>query len=105
MIEVHFDREAEKLTVRGHAGSAEQGKDLVCAGASMLVFTLADTLKALENESFRPRITLEPGYAVFDAKAENGETMFAAIAAMFTVCCGFRRLAAEDPQFVRFTEA
>lgn len=105
MIEVHFDRDAEKLTVRGHAGSAEAGKDLICAGASTLVFTLADTLESMRSDRFQPRITLEPGYAVFDIKPEDGMTVYAAIAAMFTVCNGLRRLAAEDPKFVKLTEA
>ena len=36
------------LTMQGHAGYAEKGHDIVCAGASALVQSLAATLKLLE---------------------------------------------------------
>ena len=42
MIEVVYDRNVPKLTVKGHAGTAPAGEDLVCAAASILVCTLAD---------------------------------------------------------------
>lgn len=104
MIDVTFEREAQKLTVRGHAESAEAGKDLVCAGASTLVFTLADTLASLAGDGFSPITRLEPGHAEFRVDVRDGMASLAAIAAMFTVLNGFRRLAAEEPDFVKLTE-
>ena len=41
MIQATYYRSYHRLTVTGHAGSAEPGKDLVCASASMLAYTLA----------------------------------------------------------------
>ena len=36
MIHATYYRKYNRLTVTGHAGSAEHGHDLVCASASML---------------------------------------------------------------------
>ena len=41
MIQAVYYRKFNRLTVTGHAGSAEPGHDLVCASASMLAYTLA----------------------------------------------------------------
>lgn len=53
------------LWIRGHAGSAPRGEDLVCAAASMLVQTLACTVLRLEEqgETAAVRIRLRPGRA------------------------------------------
>ncbi len=40
MIEAVYDGDALTLTVRGHAGYAPIGEDIVCAGVSTLVYTL-----------------------------------------------------------------
>ena len=51
MITVLYDEENFSLTMKGHARSAPMGNDLVCAAASMLMFTLeatvADHIQAL----------------------------------------------------------
>lgn len=49
------------LTVNGHAGQAEEGKDIVCAGVSALVYALAYTLTKLEPKELD--ITLQKGHA------------------------------------------
>lgn len=43
MIVATFNEVGKKLSVRveGHAGYAEHGKDIVCASASILAYTLA----------------------------------------------------------------
>lgn len=38
-----------RLEVSGHAGADEIGKDIVCAGESILVYALAQTLENAEN--------------------------------------------------------
>ena len=40
MIEAVYNKEALTLTLRGHAGYAPKGQDIVCAGVSALVYTL-----------------------------------------------------------------
>ena len=52
MISVRFTKEGNKLSLRveGHARYAEHGKDIVCASATMLAFTVAQYVKmAHEN--------------------------------------------------------
>ena len=41
MVEVAYDRKRLCVTVKGHAGTAPEGQDLVCAGVSALVNALA----------------------------------------------------------------
>ena len=69
MIKVLIKREENKivsLEVKGHAKSAEQGKDLVCAGVTSI---LAGGFNNLENpESFE--LKLEEGYACAKALKE-----------------------------------
>lgn len=45
------------MTMQGHAGYAEKGQDIVCAGASALLHSLAATLQLLEA----PHLQLELG--------------------------------------------
>lgn len=47
-----------ELTLEGHAGYAPRGYDIVCAGASMLLYALAGTLEARGDKA---EVTLEPG--------------------------------------------
>ena len=41
MVSVHYDRENVDLTVQGHSGFAEYGKDIVCSAVTILTATLA----------------------------------------------------------------
>ena len=53
------------IRLRGHAGSGEPGRDLICAGVSALVLALREELLHLEDEGavrFRT-LRLEPGDA------------------------------------------
>ena len=49
MIRVRYEWDEEvgrlHLSIRGHAGSAPAGRDLVCAGASMLAYTALEVLQ------------------------------------------------------------
>lgn len=48
MIEVHITQNS--LTVKGHAGYAERGKDIVCAAVSALAQGLLHSLDALTDD-------------------------------------------------------
>ena len=54
MIEVTYDPCRFSLCVKGHAGYAERGKDIVCSAASILRDTLEGTL---QDEKFCASIT------------------------------------------------
>lgn len=49
MIRIHYNRQGLALTVSGHAGYAERGRDIVCAGVSTLIFALGRYLGNLER--------------------------------------------------------
>ncbi len=53
MIHVCFFREGgkEKVSIRGHAGYAPLGNDIVCAAASMLGASLLEALRQEESHS------------------------------------------------------
>ena len=57
------------LTMQGHAGYAEKGRDIVCAGASALLHSLAATLKLLELPQLR--VELADGQARISCRVES----------------------------------
>ena len=61
MIEIVYYKNHNRLTITGHAQSGEPGKDLVCAGVTTLVYTLASNVQELEAA----------GYAFFARLEEN----------------------------------
>ena len=48
------------ILVDGHAGYAEHGKDIVCAGVSVLAQNLISSLEALTEDRIRHHV--EPGH-------------------------------------------
>lgn len=50
-----------KLALRGHAGYAQHGNDIVCAGVSAITFTLVGFLKNHEDVSWRLQTHYESG--------------------------------------------
>ena len=65
MILAEYTPREHRLLIRGHAGSGDPGRDLVCAGASALVLALRQELLRLEEAgavNIR-RLQLEPGFA------------------------------------------
>lgn len=70
MVQVRFFcREPDgsvHTTVKGHAGFARKGTDLVCAGVSTLVYTLAEAMERMYFQRMLrrcPRIVMEDGSA------------------------------------------
>lgn len=80
MIKIHIDEDNQILIVTGHADYAEYGKDIVCAGVSALVQTLA--LYAIEHGG---TAEMRSGYAKIDA-GNGGSSVFLAI------CAGLRKM-------------
>ena len=76
MIRAEYVPTEHTLVVRGHAGSGDPGRDLVCAGVSALVLALREELLQLEEAgavSIR-RLQLEPGFAdIRCVPGTNGE--------------------------------
>ena len=104
VVESRSDDREFYLKVIGHAGSAEKGRDIVCASASMLLYTLAQTAKVLEQKG---RLKEPPAIRVESGDAEVGFTAKAKYAAeaahcFYTVMVGFQLLCHNYPMYVRF---
>lgn len=106
MITAHFDYRDMTLTcdVVGHAGGTK-GKDLVCAGASMLVMTLAQKLTELGESGIgmpdSQKTEIADGAAHLSIKAAD-DLEFALIRLIYnTIASGFLLLSHNYPDKVR----
>ena len=55
---------AVSIRIKGHAGTAEKGKDLVCAGVSTLAYTLAQNVADFSDKlKISPTINMREGNA------------------------------------------
>ena len=100
MLTVEYFPRVPALSFTGHAGSGPFGKDLVCAGASALFFTLIKYLDRLEDE-FEPEvyeydgrinICIDPPVSLM----HDAKLLFEAFAT------GFEMLAKDFPDNVKF---
>ena len=106
MIKATFKRDDDSkaiiMTVKGHAGQDKTGHDLVCASASILAYTVAQTIKYIESQGGlrkRPRIELKDGDALIVCKPTDNyfaETLHT----FFVAEVGFSLLTKNYPQFV-----
>ena len=92
MIRAEYVPREHTLLVRGHAGSGEPGRDLICAGVSALVLALREELLHLEaaGEGKILSLRLEPGDAEVRWEPIPGKE--AAQTAFDTVLRGLRLL-------------
>lgn len=104
MIKIEYERGSHRVTVEGHAKSAEKGKDLVCCAVSTLCCTLAanaERIATFHEMARRPSIVLEDGHADIKCDAVHGYDDVVTL--MFdTVCTGFEMMAANYPDYVSF---
>lgn len=107
MIKTVFNMNAEKHTVSlkviGHANSAEKGRDLICASASILAYTLAENINFLYKCNYmktKPIIKLDEGDTTISCKAKNDEGFAQILNAFFVIQTGFCLLEHNFPDFV-----
>ena len=107
MIEVKFWQNKERgtvhMTMKGHAGTAPKGEDLVCAAATMLAYTVAQAMQFFYesgNLAKKPKIRLVDGNATIVATPK--EDTYAEVLHTFWVAqCGIHVLAHNYPGAVR----
>ena len=103
MIQATYYRSYNRLTVTGHARSAEPGKDLVCAAASILAYTLAANVANMaDNGQVRqPVIKTDKGDAEISCNPRHN--IKASVTLIFdTVCAGFELLAHDYPEYIKY---
>ena len=92
-----------RLTVEGHAGSDAIGHDLVCASATILVYTVAQMVKHMEEQGklvSTPIVELSEGNASIVIRCTDDEFFHEARHTFFVAQTGFALLAYNYPQFV-----
>jgi uncharacterized protein YsxB (DUF464 family) len=106
MVRAEFftNKESGSITLKlsGHAGQAEHGKDIVCAAASILAYTVAQTLQFLYEEGGlkkKPHLKLEPGDTIIVAKPKP-ERYEETLHTFFVAQVGYSLLARTYPQYV-----
>lgn len=103
MITVEYRPKHYCLKMTGHARSGEEGHDLVCSAASILVYTLAANVASLkERRAVRDyQSTLNKGEA--DIRCTPYTKMDSVVSLCFdTVCTGFALLARDYPENIKF---
>ena len=93
MIEVNV--RPDGITVGGHAGYAECGKDIVCAGVTALAQTLIGSLKELTSDDIKYDIS--PGWA----NINYGNLSDASKTLVDSFFIGICMIADEFPDYVR----
>ena len=90
------------LKVRGHAGAAEKGNDIVCASSSILAYTVAQAMEYMYAEGGlrkKPRIEFADGDATIVAKPKD-DSYAEALHTFFVAQVGYSLLAHNYPQYV-----
>ena len=107
MITTTFLKDRERgtlsLTLSGHAGSAEAGRDIVCASASILAYTVAQEAKNMEDRHQlreAPIIRLDAGDAEITVYPNDGEDYYDALHIFYIAQLGYSLLAHNYPQYV-----
>lgn len=99
----NFETFEASLVVKGHASFDEIGKDIVCASASILTYTLANMMLDMHERGRLveyPVIRLEGGDAIVECKSKDKLAYTRVLDAYQFTLAGFGLLAENYPQNV-----
>lgn len=100
MITVTYEPKRRQIRMKGHADFAEPGQDIICASASMLFYTLCQSLLSSEEHLIgEPKMQMTKGRACVECMPkEEYEANIDMI--YWTVLNGFHLLAQQYPEHV-----
>ena len=103
MIQAIYYRNYNRLTVTGHANSAEPGHDLVCASASMLAYTLAANVANMaDNRQVRQPI-IKNNEGATEISCNPRHNLKNTVTLVFdSICVGFELLAHDYPEYITY---
>ena len=111
LIKVKFSYNRDKrecsLLVKGHAGQADIGKDIICASASILAYTLAQVVSLMDRHGDLvepPTLELESGDATIVCRAKDDYLFAELMQDFFVIKTGYALLKHNYPQFVEITD-
>ncbi len=93
MIEVRI--RPERIEISGHAGYAELGKDIVCAGVTALTQTLIQSIENLTDDKIEYRISPGKVEVEYGNLSEKSKTL---VDSFFVGIC---LIAEEFPEYVK----
>ena len=103
MIKVIYDREQNRVTVEGHARSGEVGHDLVCASASILIYTLASFARHTQKARQSHKLVLKLDNGDAEVSCKPKKPYKGAITLVFdSICAGFELLARNYPENISY---
>ena len=109
MIKASFTRTEDKsllFRIDGHAGQDDKGHDIVCSAASILAYTLAQTMRYIEEQKgfeSNPVIHLNEGKATILVRPKE-EYEGEVLQTFFTIEVGYSLLAQNYPQYVELKQ-
>ena len=105
MIHAKMDWKKLELKMWGHAGHAEKGKDIVCAGASILFDALGAALAEAQERGRTKHRFYDLGGTAFIHAADPGLQSIGEIKAYYRMAVkGLRMLAEQYPKNVELKE-
>ena len=91
------------MTIKGHAGSAPKGEDIICSAATMLAYTVAQAVQFMyENDKLKkkPKVSFKDGESIVIATPTD-EAYAETLHTFWVAQCGAHVLAHNYPQFVK----
>lgn len=103
MIQATYYRNYNRLTVTGHANSAEPGHDLVCASASMLAYTLAANVANMADNGQVRKPIIENSEGNTEISCNPRHNLKKIVTLVFdSICVGFELLAHDYPEYITY---
>ena len=103
MIQAIYYRNYNRLTVTGHANSAEPGHDLVCASASMLAYTLAANVANMADAGHVRQPIIENTVGNTEISCNPKHNLKNTVTMVFdSICVGFELLAHDYPEYISY---
>ena len=103
MIQAIYYRSYNRLTVTGHANSAEPGHDLVCASASMLCYTLAANVANMADAGQVRQPIIENTEGNTEISCNPRHNLKNTVTLVFdSICAGFALLAHDYPEYLAY---
>lgn len=103
MIQAIYYRKYNRLTVTGHANSAEPGHDLVCASASMLAYTLAANVANMADNGQVRKPIIENNEGNAEISCNPRHNLKNTVTLVFdSICVGFELLAHDYPEYITY---
>ena len=91
------------LHVKGHAGAAPSGHDIICSSASILAYTVAQNIKMAEARGilkYAPTVKSKAGDFIITCRAKDDDSYAELLHTYLVIQTGYVLLAHNYPQFV-----